>query len=71
MFDLTGLNIVEKEILEGCKRAIKIGNTIYVSSAMMNLIKNANQDELMHLMKNIYVQEIPEYNFSTIGKVFY
>lgn len=61
---LFGLGISVSQHLVGSKKAIRQGNTIYVSPAMYDLIKHANPDELKTLLEQIAVLTIPEISFA-------
>jgi hypothetical protein len=63
MGDLAGLSIKVSQLLAGSKRAFKQGGTVYVSPAMYDLIRNADEAELRHLLANIRLVEIPDVSF--------
>ena len=55
---IDGFRIQVSNHLQGSKRAIKMGNSICVSEAMWQLMKNADQCELQHLLSKIEVLDI-------------
>lgn len=46
----TGFSIKVSKNLEGSKKAVRQGSTIYVSPAMYDLMKHANEVELRQLL---------------------
>ena len=50
--------------LTGSKRAVKTGNTIFVSPAMHSLMVGATQEELHHLFSNLHYIDIGEFDFT-------
>jgi hypothetical protein len=57
---LSGFRVEPSDGLIGSKRAVQIGDTIHVSPAMWDLMKNANQNELQHLLSKIEVINLGE-----------
>lgn len=55
-----GLSVQVSQSLAGSKKAIRQGNTVYVSPAMHDLMKHADQDELRLLLEKIEMVTIPE-----------
>lgn len=54
-----GVGIEQSEMLEGCKKAVLMGDVLYVSPAMWRLMDGATSDELEHLFKNLRVLVMP------------
>lgn len=52
---IDGLSIVEDKRLVGSKTAYRQGDRLLVSPAMLELMQNADADELQHLVANIPV----------------
>lgn len=57
---LFSLSIQESPVLAGGKRAVRMGNTLYVSPAMFDLMRHANPEELRRLMESIEMIDIPK-----------
>lgn len=55
---LTGLKLVESTALAGTKKAIRTGDTLYVSPAMLSLISTADEAFLQLLGRSIQVIDI-------------
>lgn len=53
------INIQERQHLSGCKVAVRVGSVVYVSPAMMNLMRPAAGRELQTLMESIKVIDVP------------
>jgi hypothetical protein len=60
---LSALNIVESPMLAGAKRMIRRGDTVYVSPAVLSLIRTADEDELQKLMESIEVITLMDFAF--------
>lgn len=56
----SGLKIAVSSVLAGGKRAVRMGDTVYVSPAMYDLIKSADEKELRLLLEKIEMITIPE-----------
>jgi len=56
----TGLRVAPRDALAGSKRAVKMGSTVYVSRAMFELMRHADERELRLLLEKIELVEIPE-----------
>jgi len=50
-------------MLAGAKRMIRSGNTVYVSPAVLSLMRTADEDELQKLMESIEVITLPDFAF--------
>jgi hypothetical protein len=57
---LFGFAVQECRWMVGMKKALRVGRTIYISPAMMDLIRHAEGDELRRLLGSIPMVEIPE-----------
>jgi hypothetical protein len=57
---LFGFAVQECRWMAGSKKALRVGRTIYVSPAMMDLIRHAEGDELRRLLGSIPLVEIRE-----------
>jgi hypothetical protein len=57
---LHGYRVAVSSALVGSKRAIRMGDTIYVSPAMYDLMKHADQEELQRLLAAIPLLEAPD-----------
>lgn len=57
---LAGLRVEVCRYLAGSKRGLRMGQTVYVSPAMFDLIRHAEGDELRTLLEAIEVVTIPE-----------
>jgi hypothetical protein len=67
MSPLFGFEIRVADYLKGSKKAVRQGNTIFVSPAMWDLMKHASdQAELEHLLSKIELVEIPKMDFFDI-----
>lgn len=60
---LSSLELVVSESMRGSKRAVRVGNTIYVSPAMYDLIRHADQDELRRLLGQIPMLDFSAFVF--------
>ena len=60
---IDALSIVESPMLEGAKLMIRQGNTVYVSPAVLSLMRTADEDELRKLMESIEVITLPDFAF--------
>lgn len=56
----SGFNVEVSRHLVGSKKAIRQGNTIFVSPAMFDLMKHATQQELQFLLSKIEMFTIPD-----------
>lgn len=57
---IDGITVAVSPVLTGAKTAVRQGNTIIVSPAMWELLKNAEgPDDLAFLMNNITVVTLP------------
>ena len=57
---LAGFGLAVSEHLRGSKRAVKSGDTIYVSPAMYDLIRHAEGEELRRLLVSIPLLDVGE-----------
>lgn len=60
---LTGFYIQVSQALRGSKRAVRMGDTIFLSPAMYELAKAAEGEELKRLLGQIPLLELPKYDF--------
>jgi hypothetical protein len=60
---LDGFRVVKSDIMTGAKKAVRVGDTIYVSPAMFDLMSHSSEEELRHLLANIPLLNLPALNF--------
>ncbi|HUT88698.1 MAG TPA: hypothetical protein VMY37_04330 [Thermoguttaceae bacterium] len=60
---MEGVSVQVSPWLEGMKKAVRFGETIYVSPAMWDLLSHANPAELEHLVANIPVLDLGDIPF--------
>lgn len=60
MGTLLGLQIIPREALVGSKLAVRIGGDLFVSPAMMSLMRNSTPEELQRLLMAIRVLDLGE-----------
>lgn len=71
---LTGFKVVVDQVLVGCKKGYKMGDTIHLSPAMMDLLKHAEtQEELTRLLTAIELVDLgpkfePHLDFTTVSQ---
>ena len=53
------LRVQVSPYMQDAKRPVISGSTLYVSPAMYELIVNADEDELKHLLEHLFPIEIP------------
>jgi hypothetical protein len=58
MSNVLGLRIEASPFLTGQKTAAKVDVTVFVSPAMYDLIKHADEEELKHLLANVPVLDL-------------
>lgn len=59
---LTQVRIEVTEHLAGCKKAVRLGEVVYVSPAMYSLMKDSTPEELAHLLKHLRVVNMGEFD---------
>lgn len=64
---IEGFGVHVSSVLVGSKRAFRIGNEIWVSPAMYELIRHADPDELQRLLSAIPLLTLPDMRFSVFG----
>lgn len=57
---MIGFGIKVAQSLKGSRRAVRQGNTIYLSPAMYDLVSKADPEELWFLLEHIEIVTIPE-----------
>ena len=62
MDTLNAIPIEECSFMKGCKKAVKANGKIYLSPAMMDLVKHADEDELQHLLANIPLLDFGDFD---------
>lgn len=60
---IEGFNIVKSDMLIGAKKAVKSGNTFYVSPSMYDLISQEEGEALLKVLQSIRYIDIGHYDF--------